>query len=136
MVNNNAIKFSFFYYVAIFTFVIFPCFTNSASSDEGWRKLNYRIMQNPQFLEAFIPCCQDIRVGTVPMTVMQENLKTVDQGTFGRVVLAMPIQTASDENTQNCACESREKITWVQFFKLLVFVGFPGVLFVFCVYLA
>jgi len=131
IVNNKAMKFSFLYVIVVFAFVILPCFTDSGSSDEWGRKLNYRIMQNPQFLEALIPCCLDIRVGTVPMNIMQENLKAVDQGTFGRAILAMPIQTARCDSAQNCASESREKITWVQFFKLLVFVGLPGV---FCVF--
>lgn len=135
IVNNKAMKFSFLYVVAILTFIISPCFTNPVSSGEWGRKLNYRVMQDPQFLEALIPCCRDIRVGTVPMNVMQKNLKTVNQGASSGTVLAMPIQTTRDESAQNCACESREKVAWFQFFKLLVFVGFPGVFCVFCLYL-
>jgi len=101
VVNNYSLIGQFLHCIVIFAFIILPCLAHASTSEDRRGKWYKSIVQQPDFLEACVPCFEYIRTGAAPMDIMQKERKVIDQIVAGNSVTIEPVQKYGSGNAKS-----------------------------------
>ena len=123
-VYNNSLIHQTLCYFAILTLIIFPCLAHVSPLE--WRgKVHKSVVEDPNFFEGCVPHFESIRWVTIPMNIVQEDVKSISKGTSGGNITTVPVQSDGSKNTKNGTEDSREDYACVHpfLFFLQLFIG-------------
>ena len=126
VVNNYSLIGQFLHCIVIFAFIILPCLAHASTSEDRRGKWYKSIVQQPDFLEACVPCFEYIRTGAAPMDIMQKERKVIDQIVAGNSVTIEPVQKYASGNAKNNTNKAGKELfnVYIQVCLLGLSVGF------------
>jgi hypothetical protein len=128
VVNNYSFISQLLHCIVIFALIISPCLAHTSTSEDRRSNGYESIVQQPDFLEACVPCFEYIRGGgvAVPMDIMQKEGKIIDQIMSGNSITIEPVQKYGSRNAKNNTNKAGKELfnVYVQVCLLGLSVGF------------